>query len=77
MKSSFVELEGRDKRRPIQYLDIKMTMESRNKGEAAVEELLERVDISKVMTNSYDAIVLGRLLAQLQLYYNIPLESKV
>jgi len=41
-----------------------------------VEELLEKVDISKVMNNSYDAIVLGRLLAQLQLYYNIPLESK-
>jgi len=32
MKSNFVELEGRDKRRPIQYLDIKVTMESKNKG---------------------------------------------
>ena len=68
-------MEGRDKRRPIQYLDLKVTMESKNKGEVAVEELLEKVDISKVMNNSYDAIVLGRLLAQLQLYYNIPLES--
>ena len=75
MKSSFVELEGKDKRRPIQYLDLKVTMESRIKGEVTVEELLEKVDISKVMNNSYDAIVLGRLLAQLQLYYNIPLES--
>ena len=74
-KSSFVELEGRDKRRPIQYLDVKVTMESRGKNESVVE-LIEKVDISPFMNPSYDSIVLCKLLKELQLNNNIPLEGR-
>lgn len=51
-------------------------MESRNPSEPSTEELIEKVDISKCMNDTYEAIVLSKLLAQLQLNYNIPLESK-
>lgn len=46
-KSSFIEPEGREKRRLIQYLDVKVVMSG--KGLPDVEELLEKVDISKCM----------------------------
>ena len=36
-KSSFIELEGRDKHRPIQFIDVKVTMESRNRNEITVD----------------------------------------
>jgi len=72
-KSSFIELDGKDKPRPIQYIDIKVTMEGRMKGEGGIEELLEGIDISKCMNSHYDSIVFSKLLALLQLHYNIPL----
>ena len=31
-KSSFIELDGQDKHRPIQYLDVKVTMEGKVKS---------------------------------------------
>ncbi len=74
-KSSFVELEGKEKRRPIQYLDIKVTTEGKGRADQVIEELLEKVDISSCMNDHYDSIVLSSLLVKLQLDYNIPLEG--
>lgn len=73
-KSSFIELY-QEKRRPIQHLDIRITMENKNKNEQPVDELLEKVDISKCMSDHYDSIILSKLLTHLQLNYNIPLEG--
>jgi hypothetical protein len=39
-KSSFIELDGKEKRRLIQFLDIKVTMENRSGTENTVDELL-------------------------------------
>lgn len=36
-KSSFIELEGKEKKRLIQYLDIKVTMEAKNNPSYSVE----------------------------------------
>ena len=76
MKSSFVELDGKEKHRLIQFINVKVAMEGKSKGES-VEEMLEAIDISGCMNGNYDAIVLSRLLNILLMYYNIPLESKL
>lgn len=48
-KSSFIELEDKDKKRALQFLDVKVTMENRVSNEAPIEELLEKIDISKCL----------------------------
>ena len=45
-KSSFIELEDKDKKRALQFLDVKVTMENRVSNEAPIEELLEKIDIT-------------------------------
>lgn len=66
---------GKDKKRPFQFLDVKVTMENRVSNEAPIEELLERIDISKCLNDGYDAIILSNLLTLLHLSYNIPTDS--
>lgn len=50
-------------------------MENRVSNEAPIEELLERIDVSKCMNEGFDAIVLSNLLTLLHLSYNIPTDS--
>lgn len=74
-KSSFIELDGKEKRRLIQFLDIKVTMENRTGPQNTIDQLLEKVDISKCMNEGYDSIMFQKMLDILRLEYNICIES--
>lgn len=50
-------------------------MENRGTSEAPIEELLEKLDISKCTNESGEAIILSKLLSLLYLNYNIPTDS--
>ena len=76
-KISNTELDIRDKRRSLQFLDVKVTMDNRLANEPPIEELVEKIDISKCLSDNYDSIIFCKLLSILYLNYNIPTDSNL
>lgn len=74
-KSSFIELEGKDRKKNTPIFDVKVSMENRLTNEPPIEELIEKLDLNHCMNDAVDSIILNKLLSSLNLSYNIPTDS--